>query len=223
MMHAGAVVILAVLQKAFIWAVITSNRFAGNYFTPLLRELQWNITDGSQVNILVGSVIALGFAGLCFAGRPSRLCIGYNLNLSSNTQRLWRGIKVLPLTNCLLWLIFFKSYMQLAFLKTLDCCCGLMVQKKKKISTYIHAIKIHHILLVLKVCHITDDRSDFCLSKHSAFVHHMLPIMGEKCMWKMCVIWRKQPSVNSTALLMRQLKVFYPSILISNVHLVYSG
>lgn len=33
-MRAGAVVILAVLQRALIWAVSTTNHFGGNYFTP---------------------------------------------------------------------------------------------------------------------------------------------------------------------------------------------
>lgn len=31
MMRAGAVVILAVLQRALIWAVSTTNHFGGNY------------------------------------------------------------------------------------------------------------------------------------------------------------------------------------------------
>ena len=33
-MRAGAVVILAVLQRALIWAVSATNHFGGNYFTP---------------------------------------------------------------------------------------------------------------------------------------------------------------------------------------------
>lgn len=57
---------------------------------------------------------------------------------------------------------------------------------KRNISIHIHAIEIHHILLVLKVYHKTHDRSDGCVSEHSTFVNHMLLIMGE--MWKMCVI-----------------------------------
>lgn len=198
MMHAGAVVILAVLQQAFIWAVITSNRFGGNYFTPLLRELQWNITDGSQVNILGGSVITL----LCFAGWRSSLSIGFNLNLSSNAPKLWKGMKVPPITNGPSWYCF-KSYMQLAFLEILSCNCSHMVLKK--ISIRIHAIETHHILLVLKVYHKTYERSDRRVSEHSTFVDHMLPIMGE--MWKMCVIWKNRPSLYSTGFLMRQWEV----------------
>lgn len=127
-------------------------------------------------------------------------------------------MKVPPFTNSLSWYCF-KSYMQLAFLEILSCnCCHVVLNK---ISIRIHAIEIHHILLVLKVYHKMDDRFDRRVSEHSTFVDHMLPIMGE--MWKMCVIRKKTPSLYSTAFLMRQCEVLYLSKLNSNGHLVYSG